>query len=60
MKSQIRKVSSEFLESVNNLFNQCFNRNANAKLGMFASSPTKPSVHYEENGMIDIKSEGSV
>ena len=53
------EVLSEFLISVADLFNQCFNLYRNAKLGML-TSPGKPLVYHEDNGTIDVESEDSV
>ena len=53
------EVSSEFLHSVAHLFNQCFDLYENAKRSML-TSPRKPSVHYENDGTIDIKPENNV
>ena len=53
------EVSNELLESVADLFNQCFNLYENAKLGML-TSPRKFSVHHEDNGTIDVEPEDSV
>ena len=53
------EVSNELLESVADLFNQCFNLYENAKRGML-TSPRKFSVHHEDNGTIDVEPEDSV
>ena len=53
------EVSNELLESVADLFNQCFDLYENAKRGML-TSPRKFSVHHEDNGIIDVEPEDSV
>ena len=53
------EVSNELLESVADLFNQCFNLYENAKRGML-TSPRKFSIHHEDNGTIDVEPEDSV
>ena len=53
------EVSIELLESVADLFNQCFNLYENAMRGML-TSPRKPSVHHEDQGTIDVEPEDSV
>ena len=47
------------MESVADLFNQCFDLYENAERGML-TSPRKPSVHHEDDGAIDIHLEESV
>ena len=48
------EVSSEFLESVADLLNQCYNLYENAEWVM-STSPRKPSVRHENNRTIDQK-----
>ena len=53
------EFSNELLESVADLFNQCFDLYENAKQDML-TSPGKPSIHHKDDEIIDIESEGSV
>ena len=53
------EVSNELLESVADLFNQCFDLYENAKPDML-TSPREFSVHHEDDGTIDVEPEDSV
>ena len=48
------KVSSQLLESVADLFNQCFDLYENAKWGML-TSPRRPPVHHEDDRTVDVE-----
>ena len=53
------EISNEFLESVANLLNQCFDLYENVKRGMLTST-RNPSVHHEDDRTTDIQPENSV
>ena len=53
------EVSNELLESVADLFNQCFDFYENAKRGML-TSPRKSLGHHDDQGTIDVEPEDSV
>ena len=53
------EVSNDLLESVADLFNQCFDLYENAKRGML-TSPRKPSVNHKDDGTIHVEPEDNV
>ena len=53
------EISSELLESVADLLNQCCDLFESTKRGMLIST-RNPLVHYEDNGTVDIEPEDSV